>query len=144
MQKLHSKTPLDFTRTSVSSVHQSDLKLSKNSHTPWGDKSLERRTMRKVCISLHSFLKYISPLDYNCFFSLKRKFTDVHINWKNNRYSSRWLRVFLTGFYHKKWPITRKWEMEFRNRTWHNNSTKRIRIQIKWQVLYMTFYSKII
>lgn len=49
------QTPLDFTRSSVSSVHQSDVKLSKNSHTPWGDKSLERRTMRKVCISLHSF-----------------------------------------------------------------------------------------
>lgn len=113
--------------------------------TPPGVTTIWKEVQWEKHAFLYTLLKYISPFDYNCFFSLKRKFTGVYIIWKNNRYFSRRLRVFLNRFLIiKKWPNTRKWEVEFRNRTWHNNSTERIRIQIKWQILYTIFYSKVI
>lgn len=137
MQKRHSKHDcLHASHRCVSIVHPRDRKLWKNFHTPWADGNLESSALRKECISLKSPLREIAPF-YNCFF-FKEK-----VSWRFVP-TERTTDIFQGVSYNEKQPITRRWKGEFRMRIWHNKSTRRVRIQIKWQILHMTFYSEII
>lgn len=81
-----------------------DIKLWKNSHTPWGDVNLEGSAMRRECMAFKLFPQKISPLS-TIFFSLERKFTVV-LHQPKEKQAFFKVKCLLHTFYNKKQPIT--------------------------------------